>query len=549
MKGKKIGIILIPTVLAIGLVGGMLIGNYTNRKTVSPHEEKLKMILGIIGQQYVDRIDIDSLLEKTYPGLLTSLDPHSSYIPASDLQAVNDELESSFSGIGVSFQLINDSVNVVEVIPGGPSEKMGIMPGDVILSADGKKLTAAGIANEDIFKALRGEKGTTVKMEVKRSNSSKPLHFDIVRDEIPSLSVDCFYQIRPGIGYVRVNKFARNTYAEFLTALEKLKDEGANKFIIDLRGNSGGYMDQVIFMANEFLPADRSIVYTKGRTEENQFTETSDGLGGFIDNEIVVLTNEYSASASEIFAGAIQDNDRGLIIGRRSFGKGLVQNQIPLPDGSALRLTVARYYTPSGRLIQKDYSRGSGNEYDFDIIDRYTRGEFYSKDSIKFDKSKLFHTLGGRNVYGGGGIMPDIFIPEDTTGYTSYLIEAINKGLVQKFSYNMANRYRKLLEPKGNISEKELIDKILRIIPRDNTLLQNFVDYAASNGLPARWYYINQSRDILLNQLKAVIVRDLAGYSGYLQILNQKDAAVERAIDELTKGGSPVCLTNRKKKR
>lgn len=544
MKGKKLGIILIPTVLALGIVAGMFIGIYTGKKTSSPQEEKLKMILGIIQQQYVDKIDIDSLMEKTYPGLLMSLDPHSSYIPASDLQAVNDELESSFSGIGVSFQLINDSVNVIEVIPGGPAEKIGVIPGDIILSADGKKLTGSGGTAEDVFKALRGEKGTTVSVEVKRSNSAKPLKFDIERDMIPSLSVDCAYQIEPGIGYIRVNKFARTTYSEFVNALNKLKREGAEKYIVDLRGNSGGFMDQVVYMANEFLPENKSIVYTKGRYADSQVTEFSDGSGQFIDNELIILTNEYSASASEIFAGAIQDNDRGLIIGRRSFGKGLVQNQIALPDGSAIRLTIARYFTPSGRLIQKDYSRGTGNEYDLDIIDRYTRGEFYSKDSIKFDKTKLFHTSGGRPVYGGGGIMPDIFIPEDTTGYTSYLIDAINKGHIQKFAYNMANKYRKLIGEKGNRSEKELIDAVMRIIPRDNTLLHNFAEYAAANGLPARWYYINRSRDILLNQLKAVIVRDLVGYSGYLQILNQQDSAVQRAVDELKKGNSKVNLVS-----
>ena len=342
--------------------------------------------------------------------------------------------------------------------------------------------------------------------------------------------------IADGTGYVRVSKFARNTYNEFFSALGDLKAKGAEKFIVDLRGNSGGFMDQAIFMANEFLPSGKMIVYTKGRTPENETVAVSDGSGHYQDSEIVVLVNEYSASASEIFAGAIQDNDRGLVIGRRTFGKGLVQNQIALPDSSAIRLTVARYYTRSGRSIQKEYKRGKDGKYELDILDRYNHGEFYSQDSIKLDKSKAFVTAGGRTVFGGGGIMPDVFVAEDTTGYTSYYIEATNLGLIQKFARDMADSYRPMM--RGS-KDKETMS---RIMARDNSLLTAFVEYAASRGLPARWYYINKSRDLLINQIKACIARDLVGYDTFIEILNEKDPTVKRALKDLEEGKSPVRL-------
>ena len=320
--------------------------------------------------------------------------------------------------------------------------------------------------------------------------------FDVVRNDIPVNSVDCSYMVNDSTGYLRVTKFARNTYNEFFTALNDLKAQGAGKYIVDLRGNTGGFMDQAIYMANEFLPAGRMIVYTKGRRPENETMAISDGGGNFKNSEIVVLTNEYSASASEIFAGAIQDNDRGLVIGRRSFGKGLVQNQTELPDSSAIRLTVARYYTPSGRCIQKEYSRGRDGKYDLDIVDRFSHGEFYNADSVKLDKSKIFSTSNGRTVYGGGGIMPDLFVPEDTTGYTSYYINVVNNGLIQKFAYSVADRYRDMT---GDVKS---IERLLKVLPRDNTLLDNFVSFAVKNGSPARWYYINQSKNCCSNRLR-----------------------------------------------
>ncbi len=535
-KKRNIGYVLLPLVLAIGTVGGIFIGKYSAVSKLSPQEEKVRTVLSLIREQYVDDIDVDSLLETSIPDLLASLDPHSVYIPKSELTITNDDLVSSFGGVGVSFQVINDSVNIIEVIPGAPAEKAGMQPGDIILEAAGKKLSGENVSSEDVFSTLRGKEGTSVSVTVKRGNSKKPLKFDIVRGQIPSNSVDAKYMIADGVGYVKVSKFAKNTYDEFFTAISDLKEAGAEKFLIDLRGNSGGFMDQAIYMANEFLPADRTIVYTKGRLPENETIAVSDGTGQFQDSEIVVLTNEYSASASEIFAGAIQDNDRGLVIGRRTFGKGLVQNQIMLPDSSAVRLTVARYFTPSGRSIQKEYKRGRDGKYEMDIVDRYEHGEFYSQDSIKLDKSKLFHTVAGREVYGGGGIMPDIFVAEDTVGYTSYFIEALNNNFVQKYARYMADKYRPLL---GKEKSKEAL---LRILPRDNTLIKSFADYAASNGLPARWFYINQSKQLLLNQIKAVIARDLLGYEPFLEILNDNDLTIKRALKELDEGNSPVSI-------
>lgn len=533
---KNFGSLLVPIALVAGLIGGIFIGKYSSTTTLTPQESKIRNILELVKQQYVDNINTDSLLDATIPYLLTGLDPHSVYIPKSELQLANDDLESSFGGVGVMFQIINDSVNVIEVVAGGPAEKVGMKPGDIILHANGKKLSGAGVSSNDVFSTLRGEEGSNVKLTVKRRNSSKPLTFDITRGKIPSESVDVSYMAADGVGYIRVSKFARNTYNEFMDALLKLSNEGAERFVIDLRDNSGGFMDQAILMANEFLPVGRTIVYTKGRTPENEFSAVSDGAGEFQDKEITILVNEYSASASEIFAGAIQDNDRGLVIGRRTFGKGLVQNQFELPDSSAIRLTVARYYTPTGRSIQKDYVRGIDGQYQLDILDRYNHGEFYSEDSIKLDKSKKFKTVGGRTVYGGGGIMPDVFVANDTTGITNYYIEAVNRGLIQKFAQNMAETYRPMM--KGSKS----MDVLKRVMARDNTLLNTFVNFASANGLPARWYYINKSKDLIINQIKAYIARDLVGYDEFIKILNTKDKTVNKAVQELKDGKSPTVL-------
>lgn len=533
-KRKNVALILLPFLIAVGVGCGIFIGRYITTKTLTAKEEKLKMVLQLIQSDYVDKLDMDSLIEATFPDLISSLDPHSVYIPSEELQAVNDDLQGSFSGVGVSFQIINDTVQVIEVITGGPAEKVGILPGDRIIKADTVSLTGKEISSDKVFKTLRGEKGTTVVLTIKRYGQKKDVVYDVVRGDIPVNSVDVSYMLSEDTGYIKVTKFSRNTYMEFFNALNALRQEGATSFIIDLRGNSGGFMDQAIYMANEFLPPGRLIVYTRGRKMENEYMAMSDGRGRFQDYPITVLTNEASASASEIFAGAIQDNDRGLVIGRRTFGKGLVQNQTELPDSSAIRMTVARYYTPSGRSIQKEYQRGDIRKYDMDIVDRYSHGEFYNVDSIKLDKDKIFYTTNGREVYGGGGIMPDIFIPEDTTGFTSYYMAVANQGLIQKYAYTVADEYREKLQGERSV------DKLMEVLPSDYTLLENFVNFAVTNGVPARWYYITRSRDLLVSQLKAMIARDVLGYPAFIELLNRDDNVVINALEQLQEGNSPV---------
>jgi len=526
---KRLGIILLPLAIAINMCLGIWLGKYlsdNSKRNLST--DKFNTVLSLIQQQYVDKVDIDSLVDLTIPELLAQLDPHSAYIPKEDLTAVNDELEGSFSGVGVSFQITNDTVVVVEVIAEGPAEKVGLMPGDRIIEANKTKLTGEKVTNDLVFKTLRGTKGTKVALKIKRSNSDKLLSYDVIRGDIPDKSVNASYMLPDGkTGFVKVGKFSRTTYDEFMNAMAGLKEKGATQFVIDLRDNSGGFMDQAIMMANEFLHEGEIIVYTKGRLSENETLAKADGTGSFSDAKLAVLTNEYSASASEIFAGAIQDNDRGLIVGRRTFGKGLVQNQIVLPDSSAIRLTVARYYTPSGRSIQKEYKRGEDGKYQLEIADRYNHGEFYNADSIKLDKSKLFHTVGGREVYGGGGVMPDIFVAEDTTGVTSYYINAANAGLLQRFAFDVTDKYRPVLKGIKNVN------KLLQIIPRDETLINNFADFGVENGVPARWYYIRQSEPLLLHNIKSLIVRDVLGYNEFYKMYYQNDAAIEKAVEGL----------------
>lgn len=535
MKRNRLLYIISPLLFMAGIAVGILIsmprGNTVQGGSLP---SKYGEILQLISDEYVDTLSVDSLLEKNIPDLLSYLDPHSVYVPSSDFEDVNSELEGSFSGVGISFQIIKDTVVAVEIIAGGPAQKVGMQPGDRILKADTTRLTGSGVTQEKVFKTLRGEKGSKVTLSVHRPGLKKPVEYEVIRGDIPVNSVDACYLIGEGIGYIRVGKFAKNTYQEFLQGLLQLKMQGAKKLIVDLRGNSGGYMDQAIMMANEFLPKGRKIVYTKGRHSMDDVHAVSNGQGSFLDMELAVLADEFSASASEIFAGAVQDNDRGLVIGRRTFGKGLVQNQFILSDNSAIRLTVARYYTPSGRSIQKDYVRGEGGKYELDILERFNRGEFYALDSIKQDRTKLFHTIGGRTVYGGGGIMPDIFIPVDTAGVTSYYNEVSNKGLIPRYAMQLADRYRRSM---GNSRD---IEQLLSSLPGDDALLKQFVDFATAEGVPARWFYINQSKPLLLRQLKSVLVRDILGFDAYFRIINRDDAIVKRAVSELKAGHSPI---------
>ncbi|WP_304976765.1 S41 family peptidase [Duncaniella muris] len=518
-----------PLAIAVALVAGMWIGkSFFNNSARWNSRSKLDTILEIIDRSYVDDVDPDSLLEASFAGLLSHLDPHSVYIPAADLQNVNEELSGSFSGIGISFNLLNDSINVLEVISGGPSEKAGLLAGDKIVSINDTIVAGQKWSDVKVRSSLRGPKGSVVKLGIKRHTSKKILPFEVVRGDIPVTSIDAAYMIAPKTGYVKINKFGSNTYSEFLTSVVNLMADGAEKFVIDLRGNGGGFMEPAVLMANEFLPAGSPIVSMRGKTAPDDRPTFSDGSGSLLNTELVVLIDEVSASASEIFAGAIQDNDRGLVIGRRSFGKGLVQNQIELPDSSALRLTIARYYTPSGRCIQKTYAPGT--DYDRDIINRYEHGEFYSADSIKLDKSLAFETMHGRTVYGGGGIMPDIFVPNDTAGITSYYLNVVNAGLIQKYTFDYTDRNRDRLEKSGDVAA------LLRMLPDDDTLLQDFVSYSQKAGVAPRWYYINISRDLLVNQLKAMIVRNVLGVEGYFKVFNELDPTVVSGVEALASG-------------
>lgn len=529
MNNLKRASVWIPLIVAIAFIVGFLAGDIVNRQSgPTPTQKKFQTILNLIRKDYVDEVDLDSVLEKTLPSMLANLDPHSAYIPASELQAVNDDLDGSFCGVGIQFMINNDTISVIEVTSGGPSEKVGLLPGDRIVKVDGEDVAGVGITNEDVIKKLRGPRDTRVQLTVKRSNSKKLLSFDVTRGDIPVNTVDASYIVSPGIGYIKVNKFGRTTYDEFWEALTDLRSQEAQDFVIDLRGNTGGFMEIAFLMVNEFLEKGQPIVTTRGRDLYSSQEVHADGNGNFKDAQLVVLLDEFSASSSEIFAGALQDNDRALIVGRRSFGKGLIQRQSVLSDSSAVRLTIGRYYTPSGRCIQKDYSNGA--LYGHDIIDRYNRGEMFSLDSIKFDESLQFTTLNGRKVYGGGGIMPDIFVPNDTSGITSYYINVANAGLLQKFAFDYVDTNREALKSKASAEE------LLKSLPSDDVLLRQFVNFAARNGVQARWYYINISHDLIVNQLKALIARDALGYNAYFEIVNRMDSHVLRAVSELLNG-------------
>lgn len=524
MKENRRFIIFLPIIIAISIVAGITIGNnFSNKSYVYNSDRKLNTILNLVSDGYVDTVNVSEIIEKTIPQLLSNLDPHTVYIPAKDLTEVNNELEGSFSGIGISFFRMNDTVRVVEVISGGPSEKVGLLAGDRIVSINDSIFTGSHITDQDVFSKLRGVKGTAVKLGIKRNTSKDILYFDIIRGNIPLNSIDVAYMVEKEIGYIKINKFSRTTYDEFLQALVKLKNEGAEKYILDLRGNGGGYMEMAILMSNEFLPENSLILYTQGRDKKNNQQFWSDGNGSFQDVELAILIDEYSASASEILAGAMQDNDRGLIVGRRSFGKGLVQKQYELSDSSAVRMTISRYHTPSGRCIQKDYKKGE-TAYNMDIYDRYAHGEFSNKDSIKMDTTNVFQTVHRRKVYGGGGIMPDIFVPSDTSGITSYYINVSNAGLIQKFAYEYAEINRE------DFSKLKDYKQFLRILPSNNVLINDFVSYASENGIPARWYYINQSRDLILTQLKALIARDIFGTEAFYPIYNKNDKVILKTI-------------------
>ncbi|MCF0196222.1 MAG: S41 family peptidase, partial [Bacteroidaceae bacterium] len=518
-----------PIMMAIAMVLGILIGlfyGYRGRGVqvdfIGGGVNKVNYLLHLIDNNYVDSVDINQLIEDALPKIIGELDPHSRYISASEMEAESEPLRGSFGGIGVSFTIQKDTVNVMSVIPSGPAEKVGIMPGDRIIMAD--TVSLIGMKDVEVMKRLKGEIQTSVKLTIVRYGYKEPLMFNVKRDEIPVVSVDASYLMPDDIGYMRIKNFGEHTYSEMMVALASMNVEGMHGLIMDLRGNSGGYMHIAIQMVNEFLPKDQLIVYTEGRNTK-RMDYPSDGYGSFQNLPLVVLMDEGSASASEIFAGAIQDNDRGTIIGRRSFGKGLVQEPITFKDGSSIRLTIARYYTPSGRCIQKPYVNGHGEDYENDLLARYQRGEFFSQDSIR-QEGEAYQTRMGRTVYGGGGITPDIFVPEDTTAVTSYYKEALLSGLLRQFAFSYADSHR------AQLSKVNTTEKLEAFLLKEN-LTEKFAKFGESHGLKRRNLLMQKSASLFQRNLVGSIIYDLRSMQEYIEYLNQDDPTVKKAHEIL----------------
>ncbi len=526
-----------PVIIAVSVVAGILIGtfyakNFTGNRLgiINASSNKLNALLRVVDDQYVDSVNMSDLIEKAMPQILAELDPHSSYIPAKYVQEVNSELEGSFSGIGIQFTIQEDTIHVNSVIPGGPSEKVGLMAGDRIVTVDDSLFVGKQVTNEVAMRTLKGKKGSQVKIGVKRYGEKELLQFDIVRGDIPQHTIDAAYMITPELGYIQISKFGRTTHLELLSAIAVLNHQGSKGLIIDLRRNTGGYMEAAVRMVNEFLPAGELIVYSEGR-RYRRTDEYADGTGSCQKTPLVVLINEASASASEIFAGAIQDNDRGMIVGRRSFGKGLVQQPIDFSDGSAIRLTVARYYTPSGRSIQRPYENGKDENYEMDLLTRYEHGEFFSRDSIKLDENLRYSTRMGRAVYGGGGIMPDVFVPQDTTGISSYLTTVLNRGLTLQFSFQYTDRNREVLTKYTD--EASLLNYLRR-----QGVLEQFIQYADAKGVKRRNILIQKSYKHLERNVYGNILYNMLGQEAYIKYVNESDTAVLKAVELLENGES-----------
>ena len=527
--------VLFPLLLAAGVVLGLVLGQYLGRNSTASQlkgmlsrmalpTNKLTYTLSLIENQYVDSVSMDSLAEHVIPLLVKELDPHSVYIPASEMQALNEPLEGEFDGIGVVFNMATDTVIVLNVIPQGPSDKAGIKAGDRIIEIGDSVVAGRKIPQNNVVKMLRGPRGTTVHLGIGRQGISGLVPIDVERGVIPIRSIESAFRIADGVGYVKLGQFARTTYDEFRRALASLRAEGVTKLILDLRGNSGGFLDQAIAVANEFLHKGQLIVYTEDRRHE-QLREYADGNGSAQDMEVVVLIDEGSASSSEILAGALQDNDRGTIVGRRSFGKGLVQRQIPYSDGSALRLTTARYYTPTGRSIQKPYTIGDDESYEEDIWNRYKNNEFFSADSIHFADSLKRTTPGGKVVYGGGGIMPDVFIPADTTDVTKYFIEVSGRNILYRYTIEYADRHREALNAVQTIGDLQAL------LDSDKTLVDDFVRYAARKGVAPRYGDIARSRRLIEAQLRAYIGRNTKlEDNGFYANIYPVDNVIVRAV-------------------
>lgn len=523
--------VIVPLLMAVALVAGILIGIYLPGKSSAPQQsgfrarnDKINSILNIIESDYVDTVNRAELVEAAIPSILKKLDPHSVYIPAKDLQRANEPLQGNFDGIGISFNMLTDTILVISTIPGGPSEKIGLLAGDKIIYVNDSLVAGKQISDEKVMGMLKGPRGTIVKIKLLRKGYKELIPFEITRDKIPIASVDVSYMINDRTGYIKINNFAMTTFDDFLKSLKELKSQGMTRLILDLRENSGGVMEAAIKIANQFLTEGQMIVYTLGRSQPKTEARAT-GNGEFETGDLVLLIDEFSASASEILAGAIQDNDRGTIIGRRSFGKGLVQEPVPFADGSGMRLTIARYYTPTGRSIQKPYNNGFDEYYD-DLNSRYEHGEFEVSDSIHFADSLKYTTPAGKIVYGGGGIMPDIFIPVDTTGRSSYFLAV--RPLIYRFALNYTENKRGTLQKYTEAGEMEkYLDK--------QALLDQFTEFASKNGVRKDTEGLKLSGKIIHTQLKAYIARNILDTKGFYPIWKELDVTLKYAIEYMNK--------------
>jgi len=531
---------IIPLIISTSVIIGIVVGIFfasrfsANRlNIINSTSTKLTDLLYIVDDQYVDTVNIQEIVEGAIPGILKELDPHSSYISAKDAKTANDDLNGSFSGVGIQFTIKNDTVYISNIIKGGPSERVGILPGDRIVEIDGKPYVGDSVTNEETMHRLKGEKKSKVKLGIIRRGEKK--EFIVTRDDIQVKSIEAKYMLTEDLGYIYVKNFGQTTYIEFLAALEELRSQNAKGLVVDLRNNGGGYMQTAIQMVDEFLPPNKLIVYTQGRCSPKQEYRSS-GRGYFQSMPLIVLTNEYTASASEIFAGAIQDNDRGIIVGRRTFGKGLVQQPIGFNDGSIINLTIARYYTPSGRCIQKPYSKSQTDSYELDIILRYNHGEFFNEDSIKQNGEK-FKTSLGRIVYGGGGIMPDYFVAEDTTELTEYFRELSTKGIISEFCFEYTDKNR------TRLSKYTTYQPLLKYLQSQH-LIESCVRYADSKGITRRNNMIIQSRRLFERTIYATIIYNILDISSYMQYLNHDDENIKKAI-ELYKENKTFPTTNK----
>lgn len=536
-KNSKFTVIL-PTVIACSIALGILLGgkvfrnnrtrNMPNQSLVTGNNNKIDMLLSLINTTYVDSVSIDSLIENTIPLIVDELDPHSSYLTKAEVLEANEIYDAQFDGIGVTFNMLTDTVIVLNVISGGPSADAGIQAGDRIITVNDSTIAGVKMPQNSVVKRLRGPRGSQVKLGIQRYGHKGLIPITVTRGAIPIKSILASYMIRPEIGYIRFEQFSGTSHSELIAAISSLKEQGMKKLILDIRGNGGGLLDQAIVIANEFLPVNNMIVYTQNR-EGQKDIQYSNGKGSFTDEELVVLIDENSASASEILAGALQDNDRGTIIGRRSFGKGLVQGQFPFPDGSALRLTIARYYTPVGRSIQKPYDKGRESYYN-EVYDRYEHDEMFTADSIHFNDSLKFTTPGGKVVYGGGGIMPDIFVPIDTSDVTPYFraVTDWDKNILYRFTLEFSDRNRARLNGINTVEELD------RFFAEQPNLLNDFVAFASRSGVSPNAADIAKSKALILSQLKAYIGRNSPlEDNAFYHCIQQIDPVVDKALETL----------------